>query len=141
MMPLFERMRFLRSVPLFEQLSSADLRSVASIVEQVDCQDRHCVIRQGDAGDEMYVVVKGEVSIRTGERVLATRTARQFFGELSVLDSAPRSADAFCIGDVRLLRLRGADLEELMASRPAIAREVMLVVVRRLREASAQLGA
>ena len=59
---------------------------------------------------------------------------REFFGELALLDSQPRSADARCLAATRVIRLRGADLDELMTHRPAATREIVRVLVKRLRE-------
>ena len=94
------------------------------------------VLRKGESGENLFVIAEGTVEIRDGERLLATLGPTEFFGELSVLDRAPRSADAVCVGDVRLLRLRGADLSALMAKRPLIQREIMTVLVRRLRRSN-----
>ncbi len=132
-LPLFERMTFLRSVPLFSELSGEDLRSVAEIVEYVDYPSEATIFRKGDPGEDLYLIVSGRVAIRDGKIELNTLGEREFFGELAVLDREPRSADVACLSDTRLLRLRGADLGELMARRPHICEQIMLVLVRRLR--------
>jgi HEAT repeat protein len=132
-LPLFERMTFLRSIPLFSELSGEDLRSVAEIVEDIDFPAEATIFRKGDPGEDLYLIVRGRVSIRDGKVLLNTLGEREFFGELAVLDREPRSADVVCIEDAHLLRLRGADLGELMARRPQICEQIMLVLVRRLR--------
>ncbi|MCS6901194.1 MAG: cyclic nucleotide-binding domain-containing protein [Myxococcales bacterium] len=132
-LPLFERMTFLRSVPLFSELSGEDLRSVAEIVEYVDFPSEATIFRKGDPGEDLYLIVEGRVAIRDGKVELNQLGEREFFGELAVLDREPRSADVVCLCDTRLLRLRGADLGELMARRPPICEQILLVLVRRLR--------
>ena len=141
MMPLFERMRFLRSVPLFAELAGADLRSVGRILEQQQHAAGTTVIHKGDLGESLFVVVEGRVAIRDGAVELAEMGPTEFFGELSVLDRAPRSADAVCLTEATVLELRASDLDELMAKRPRIREEILLVVVRRLRTSTARLAA
>ena len=132
-LPLFERMTFLRSVPLFGELSGEDLRSVAEIVEVVERPAGTVIFRKGDPGEDLYLIARGQVAVRDGKIELNTLGEREFFGELAVLDREPRSADIVCLVDTRLLRLRSADLGELMARRPQICEPIMLVLVRRLR--------
>lgn len=133
LLPQYERMRFLRRVPLFEELGGDDLRQVAQIVSPVSYRAGHVIFRKGEQGDELYVIVRGRVLIRDGDTALAELGERCFFGELAVLDREARSADAVCDVDSDLLRLHAADFEELMARRPPIRQHVLLTLVRRLR--------
>jgi CRP-like cAMP-binding protein len=134
--PLFERMTFLRSVPLFGELSGEDLRLVAEMVEEVAVEADHPLFAKGDPGEDLYFVVRGRVAVRDGDVEIATFGEREFFGELAVLDREPRSADAVTTEPSTLLRLRSADLAELMARRPQIQEEILMVLVRRLRSAT-----
>ena len=133
MIPLYERIRFLRSVPLFADLPGEEVLQLAEKVEQVEKAAGSVVFREGDAGHELFVVVRGAVEMRRAGVVLATMRSSEFFGELALLDHQARSADAVVAEDAQLLRLRGADLEELMARRPAASREIVRVLVTRLR--------
>jgi CRP-like cAMP-binding protein len=126
-------MTVLRSVPLFGELSGEDLRSVAEMVEEIELEAGHVIFRKGDPGDDFFLVVRGKVKVKDGTVELATLGEREFFGELAVLDRKPRSADTVAAEPTELLRLRAADLAELMARRPQILEEILLVVVRRLR--------
>lgn len=134
MVPLFEKMRFLRSVPLFQELAGEDLRRLAEMVDTLEFPSGHVVFETGDPGDALYVVLEGSVAMLQGELELARMGAREFFGELALLDSQPRSADARCVERTRVIRLRGADLDELMTHRPAATREIVRVLAKRLRE-------
>jgi HEAT repeat protein len=137
--PLFERMISLRRVPLFSELSGEDLRGVAEILEEVELPAGRDVFQKGEPGEDMYVVLDGQVAIRDGELELAKLGPGELLGELAVLDRDVRMADAHCLVDTRLLRLRGADLTELMARRPQIQEQILLVVVRRLRSVTQRL--
>jgi hypothetical protein len=141
MVPLFEKMRFLRSVPLFKELAGEDLRRLAEMVDTLEFAAGHVVFETGDPGDALYVVLEGSVAMLQGDLELARMGEREFFGELALLDSQPRSAHARCLASTRLIRLRGADLEELMAHRPAATREIVRVLAKRLRETGRRVQA
>jgi len=141
LIPVFERMRFLRSVPLLAELPGDELRRVAEVLHAEEHGAGAVVFRKGDEGEDMCVIVRGRVAIRHGDVELASLGPREFFGELSVLDHETRSADAVAVEPTELLRLRAADLGELMARRPQIQEKVMLVLVRRLRTRGGASGA
>ncbi len=138
--PLYQRLTFLRSVPLFARLGGEDLRAVAEVVSSRSYAADESVLCKGDPGDELFVIVQGAVAIRDKRVDLARLGPREVFGELAVLDEEPRSADCVAAEDTVVLVLNGADLAELMAHRPSIQEEILLVVVRRLREANAALS-
>jgi HEAT repeat protein len=131
---LVERIRFLRSVPLFKQLAPEDLMKLAEIADPVEYVAGHRIFKKGDPGEVLCVVVRGRVEIRDEGRVIASQGAHEFFGELAVLDHEARSADAVCAEDTELLQIGAPDLEELMDRRPEIAKEIIRVLARRLRQ-------
>ncbi len=131
---LVERIRFLRSVPLFKGLSPEDLMKLSEIAEPVEHDAGHVIFRKGDVGDVLCVVVKGKVEIRDRGQVIATPGPNDFFGELALFDNEPRSADAVCAERTELLEIEGVDLDGLMERRPEIAREIIRVLARRLRK-------
>ena len=133
MVSLYERIRFLRSVPVFHELDGDDVLQLAQRVEQEEPTAGTLVFAQGDPGADLYLVVRGSVAIRDGERTLATMESTDFFGELALLDHQARSADAVVTEDAVLLRLRAADFEELMERRPRAMRAIVRVLARRLR--------
>ena len=134
MIPTLEKMRFLRSVPLFASIAGDDLQRLAELVESVEHAAGERIFAEGDPGDALYVIIEGDVALRQSGVELARVGPREFFGELALLDSQPRNADADCVETTRLIRLRGADLDELLTRRPAASREILRVVVKRLRE-------
>jgi HEAT repeat protein len=140
MIPRFERIRFLRRVPLFATLPGEDLVSVAGVLEELELADGQAVFHRGDRGEDLYVVVQGRIAIGEPGHVLAELGETEFFGDLAVLDHEGRSADAVCVGPTKLLRLRGADLRELMVTRPEITQGIVRVLVARLRDAGRKLA-
>ena len=139
LLQLVERVRFLRSVPVFKNLSPEDLMKLAEISNAASYAEGHVVFRKGDPGDVLCVMVSGKVEIRNEGRVIATQGANDFFGELALFDQEPRSADAVCVADTVLLEIGGADLDALLERRPEISREIIRVLARRLRHTTQEL--
>jgi CRP/FNR family cyclic AMP-dependent transcriptional regulator len=130
---LVEKVRFLRSVPVFKELSPEDLMKLAEIATSSHHAKDTVIFREGDPGDVLCMVVSGLVAIRTGQTVIATQKPNDFFGELALFDQEPRSADAVALQETVLLEIGGADLDAVMERRPEIAREIIRVLARRLR--------
>ena len=139
LIPLFERMSFLRTVPLFEEMPGQELRRVAEMLSDVDVAEGEVIFRKGDPGDELFIVRRGCVALRDGATELGTAKAQEFFGELALLDNEARSADAVATEATQMLRLRSADFRELMARRPQIQERVLRAVVKRLRLATGRI--
>lgn len=139
LIPLFERMAFLRTVPIFEEMPGQELRRVAEMLTGVEVAGNEVIFKKGDPGDALYIVRRGAVAIKDGAVELSVAKAGDFFGELALLDNEPRSADAVAAEDTSLARLNGADFRELMARRPQIQERILRVVVRRLRAASTRI--
>lgn len=139
-MPRIERMRFLRSAPLFRTVPSEALFSVAGVTDELSFAPSEHVFHEGDPGEDLFLVMEGAVSIERGGKVLRVMKPGDPFGDLAVLDHQPRSADAVCREAAKVLRLRGADLRELMSARPEITEQILQVVVGRLRETTKKIG-
>jgi C4-dicarboxylate-specific signal transduction histidine kinase len=88
------------------------------------------IFKQGDVGQELFVVNKGKVELRVGDHVLDTLSSQNIFGELALIDSAPRSATAVAITDVTLVSVGYA---EFMSLASEFALNVMREISRRLR--------
>ncbi len=94
------------------------------------------IFNQGDPATELYVIQSGRVGIHLGNRLLDTLEANEMFGEMSMVDHAPRSATAIATTDVRLVRLSKKQFLELIRRSPTFALDVMGVLARRLRAAN-----
>jgi HEAT repeat protein len=136
MLPLVETVNLLRAVPLFRELSGEDLLQVARSVSHRQLAAGSVLFRKGEPGEVMYVVARGRVRVADGARELAVLGRGELLGELALLDGEARSADAVCVDDCDLLGLAQADVDEILDRRPEIGREVIRVLVRRLRSAN-----
>jgi len=133
-----EKLLFLKGVPLLADVPGEDLAQIALIAEELDAEPGADLVREGELGDALYLVVEGTLRVLQGGREVATLGEREVFGEMALLDAAPRSATVQARSEVRLLRIHREEFAELLAERPVVARGVIQVLVRRLREAGAR---
>lgn len=130
-----DRVHTLQGIPVFEGLSAIDLDVIGSRMAELSFVKGAAIFRAGDPGDAIFFLVRGTVAIREGQRVLVTLSAPECFGELAVLSNEARSADAICETSCDVLRLKANEFNELVATRPAVQRQMMLTLVKRVREA------
>ncbi len=127
----------LKKVQLFEGLSDRQLQQIARLADEVDVPAGKTLMRAGDTGREMFVIVDGQVVVRTA-RGRGTKLGKgSFFGEMSLLDGGPRSATVEAVTPARLLVVGQREFYELLAEAPAIAKRLMRTLSERLREADA----
>ncbi len=94
------------------------------------------IFAAGDPGREMFIVRTGSVELRIGESVLETVEQGGIFGELALVDPAPRSATAVAGPDCTLVLVNADAFSDLVRRVPALALEVMKVMARRLRRSN-----
>ncbi|MHB8418854.1 MAG: Crp/Fnr family transcriptional regulator [Myxococcales bacterium] len=135
MIPTLERVLFLQSVDLFAGIEGEELAPVAVIAVEEQREAGEDILREGDLGDALYLLVEGQVRIHRGGQTLAVLAERESFGEMALLDPAPRSATATAATDVTLLKLAEADFRDLLEEKHALALGLIQVLTRRLRAA------
>src|ERR1043165_2103167 len=81
----------LQKVALFKDTPDNVLEELASHVVQRDYKAEELIIRTGDEGDSLFIIASGNVKVHDEEQIIATLNEGNFFGEISLLDSAPRS--------------------------------------------------
>lgn len=107
-------MDFLRTVPLLQSLSDAEIGKVADALEAVAFPDGHVVIRQGDPGDSFYIVSEGVARVVKDGVHVATLQAGDHFGELALLERQPRAASVIAEGPLKCLTLTEPDFVRLI---------------------------
>jgi CRP/FNR family cyclic AMP-dependent transcriptional regulator len=132
--PLMERVLFLRKVPLFEALGPADLHAIAEISEEETFADNDLLAVEGEMGESLHIVLSGEVRVESGGSELARRGSGDVVGEMSLITRSPRIASLVADGDVRAIRIDGRAFESMVHDRPDIAIGVMRVLAHRLAE-------
>jgi CRP-like cAMP-binding protein len=115
-----EKLALLAKVPLLAGLGPKDLESVGRLADEVDVPAGKVLTREGDSGDEFFVIVDGTVGIsRDGERVRELGPG-EWFGELALLGNIPRTATATAAEPARLLVLGHREFVTLLKDQPAI---------------------
>lgn len=140
-----ERLVFLRGVALFSNLDLDQLEAVERIAREEPFVAGERIVREGDPGEHLYLVMEGEVTVWKGleggsPQRLNVLGPGSYFGEMSVLDHGPRSATVLASAASRLLILDGVRLQELILERPEIAFEIFRVLTARVRAAEARLA-
>jgi hypothetical protein len=115
----------LRRIKILADMEEKQLESFVQFMEVVAVRQFAEVFRKGEHGDAMYLVLEGELRARVlvdkKETTLSTMTTGDFFGEISLLDEGPRSADVIANSDSRLLRISSAAFSRVMREAPALA--------------------
>ncbi len=126
----------LRRIKILAELNDAQLAHLAEFLELKDSKQHSVIINQGDAGDAMYLVMGGEVRVRSvvggRETILTTLTTGDFFGEMALFDQGPRSADVVANTDATLLRLSNGSFQRLTREAPSLATPFLQATSRTL---------
>lgn len=129
----------LAGVTFFALLDDAERAILAERVDVIEEPAGKVLFHVGDPGDELYIVLRGEVEIfiktKTGDHLsLEVERAGGFFGEISLLDPGPRTASAMAKEDVTLIVVDRGDLDELFRLKPGAALDLLTATGRRLRQ-------
>lgn len=132
---------------LFRGLSYDETRLLSGICCLISKNDGDIIIEEHSLGQDLFLVVKGEVAVFTGDgknrKVLANLKPGEIFGEMSLIDDLLTSASVAAKGETSLLRISKRDLEQLMASNDRLAanvyRSFCMALSRRLRESNERL--
>ncbi|MGH7481497.1 MAG: Crp/Fnr family transcriptional regulator, partial [Longimicrobiales bacterium] len=130
---------------LFRGLDPSLVGKLAAIPETETFGSGDVIFEEGEAGADLYLLAMGSVRIsKRGaagrQQTLATLGAGDYFGEMALLDPAPRSARATALAPTRLGRLDADGLREMLEADPLeLARNLMVDAVQRLRDADALL--
>jgi uncharacterized membrane protein len=134
-----EEAQSLSQVPLFGNLDQTELETLAESVDQIPVKAGEVIFHEHDHGDALYVIEKGAVRIwvhdeDVQEVTLSELKPGDFFGELAVLDSGERSANATAMVDSTLHRLRRDDFQSFLLKYPHAATDVIREIASRLRQ-------
>ncbi len=137
---LMDRIFFFKRVPLFADLSPADLKQVSAIASEDIFLDGEIIAQQGEQGDTMFVIISGEVRVCTmrddTEVEIARRKPNEYVGEMALISREPRMANLIAIGDVRTLCIDQKSFAGLIRERPDVSLAVMRELGKRLKESA-----
>lgn len=132
--PEMDRIRFLKTVPFFNELSTWQLKKVSEIVFERNYEAHELIFEQGQPGAALFLVVDGQVQVEILKDQIVTSIATlergAFFGEMALLDESPRSASARSLEGTKTLALYRNDLSRLIHTDPATACQIYRALAR-----------
>jgi len=128
-----EKLKLLKTVPLFALCDERSIERLGMLVEEVDLPAGRVLFRQGDTAQELFIIVSGQVRIERDGAVLANSGPGDFFGEIALVTEGTRTATATCVSPCRLLVLGHRDFHSLMDEFPALKMRVLETLATRVR--------
>ena len=123
----------LQKTPLWSGLTKQDLKLVVKLSKERKFESGHAIVSKGEAGIGFYLILEGSVEVRSDGKTLSKLGPGQFFGEMSILDNQPRSADVVTVETSRVLFLSAWSFKTMIADNPRIALKMLQEFSRRLR--------
>lgn len=128
----------LKAVPLFAALSKKELDLVVRQADHLRYPARYRVVREGSPGEEFWLVIEGELAVNRGGEDVAHLGPGDYFGELAVIDPAPRDATIVSTTPVELMVIGRQRFWRTLEGSPTLMRKLMIGLARRLRGMDAQ---
>ena len=134
-----------RKAPLFTALDDAAAASLRSAMTPVKINRGGVLFAEGDAGDQVYVVVEGKLKLGTSsgdgrENLLSILGPGEMFGELSLFDPGPRTSTATAVTDAKLFALSHDQVLSLITSHPRVGIQLLGRLAQRLRDTNEGLA-
>lgn len=134
----------IRAMPLFKYLSYKELVKVLNITQAVEVKPREKLIAEGDEGQCLYIILKGTVNVHRGDVQIVTLSDGDHFGEMALIDKAPRSADVTAASEGKLLKISRKNFFEIIRKEPQLASKLLWsflqVLSTRLRKSNTELS-
>ncbi len=128
---LQDRLVALGRVDFLAELPEDALRDLALAARRKPYASGELILEQGESGDEFFVIRKGKVAVLSGTREIATLEAGQFFGEMSLMTGAPRSATVRADGPCELVVIHKPSMKEVLETHPQVVDRMTAVLEAR----------
>lgn len=134
----------LRTVPLFSGMTETELGRLATVAIRRRIERGAVIVGAGEATNYLFVLLSGSAKVTNNdgdgkEVILSILTAREFFGEMGLLDGSPRSANVVALESCEILMLAKPDFERCLRENHDVCHQLMLNLVRRLRDADRKI--
>ena len=139
MLSTMDKMIHLKKIYVFSDLQVRELAAISSVTQEEDHGKDEIVVKEGELGDTMFLIISGEVSVirnygASDETVIAAIGQDDYFGEMALFEDKPRSATVRTNTDSKLLVLGKLEFEEIMREFPQISINICRVFSQRIRE-------
>ena len=129
----------LKDIPIFSDLKHKEIAEIEKIMHRRVYKKNEPIIRMGDPGLGMYIIVKGSVEIieekkKEENRILAKLNDGSFFGDLALLDESPRSASAIATEDCDIIGFFRPDFLDLLNRKPKLGIKVLFALAKTIGE-------
>jgi len=131
---------FLARVPIFANCTPSEIEAIVAVAQESAFQEGQIIVTQGTPGQAFYLILSGRVEIIRDAQSLGAFGPGDFFGEMSLLDQAPRSATIKALEPTLCMMLSSWDFKALLEQHPSIAVKLLEILSRRLRVADERLG-
>jgi CRP/FNR family cyclic AMP-dependent transcriptional regulator len=134
----------LRSVPLFAVLDEMQLKALANVMVRRSAPKNRTILKSGDPTDSLYIIIAGRIKVQMSdaegkEVILSVLGPGDFFGEMGLLDGAPRAATVVTIEPSEFVYVSKEDFNALLKNNYDMAMVIMRGLVKRLREADRKI--
>jgi CRP-like cAMP-binding protein len=144
-MSIHEEVELLKTVPIFAKIEPAKLKLLAFTSDRLTFDAGQVLVRQGDIGDAMYVILGGSADVlidgRDGPIKVAELKRNGFFGEMAILSDVPRTATVTAREQVTALKIPKEMFFRLVAEFPQMAVEIMRELAHRVEDMNVKLTA
>lgn len=135
--------KLLQSSTLFSRLDETQLAALANKMRSTNYRRNDIIFLKNDPGDSLYLIRSGRVKISITnaegkDLIINIYSKGEIFGEMSLFDGLPRSADATALTAVELVQLNRNSFEELLTEVPGLASNIIALLSRRLRYTTEQ---
>jgi len=115
-----KKVDILRDISLFKDMNYKELNQILDLAALVKKEKRDKVVTEGEMSHELYIILKGEYQVTLKNELMAKLSSGDYFGEMSLIDRAPRSASVWSIGESELLAIPREELLGLIRRDPRI---------------------
>ena len=139
-----ENKAFLRRVPLLQSLNEIQLDQLAAASVRKNFPKGRTIVSEGEPSQSLYILLSGRAKVQRSdsegkEVILAILGSGEFFGEMSLIDDAPRSASVITLESCDFMAINKDSFKSMLLQSPEICMQIMRGLVRRLREADQKI--
>jgi CRP-like cAMP-binding protein len=128
------KLDLLKSIPIFAKCGRSGLAEVAKLVDEVELPDGHVVMREGETGNEMFLIVSGTALAERKGRKLADLGPGAAFGEMALIAEGKRNATVTALSPLRVFVIGHREFHSLMDAHPEFRMQILEGLASKVRD-------